>query len=130
MVTRCRFCDKPLAIKPTAWTCGPMFCSHTCGVNWAKAKYDESEYTDRHDLYIKAKAYFDDIAEEIGREDYGARVERFTTYDTQYDISVIFEQIFEGDELISQSVIGWYYGEPNEEDDNNNGLGLTALSVD
>ena len=117
MVTRCRHCNKPIALNATAWTCGPMFCSHDCGVEWAKTMYEKSEYTDELDLQIKAKAYFNDIAEEISREDYGARVERFTTYDQYYDISTVFESVYEGDYLISQAIVGWYYGEPNAEND-------------
>lgn len=131
MITRCRQCNKPIALNKTAWTCGPMFCSHGCGVEWAKTKYGPEEYMGEIDLSIKAKAYFNDIAEEISREDYGARVERYTAYSKEYDMSTVFEQVFEGDELVSITCVGWHFGEPNVEiDEECIKNGMTALFVE
>ena len=127
-ITRCRHCNKPIALNKTAWTCGPMFCSHECGVAWAKALYKPWEYAGEIDLSIKATAYFNDIAEEISRENYGARAERYTVYSEADDISTVFEQIYEGDYCICQTCVGWHFGEPNLEADEecvNNGM--TAL---
>lgn len=115
-VSRCRMCDRPLAINKTAWTCGPMFCSFGCGVEWAKTLYEDHEYSDDKDLQYKAAAYFADVAEEINREDYGARASLLTAYDPYMDITTVFEATYEGDELISQTCVGWYYGEPTDEE--------------
>lgn len=129
-VTRCTTCGKILALNETAWACGPLFCSHECGVNWAKTKYEANEYEDEIELHIKATAYFNDIAEEISREEYGARTEYFTAYSAEHDISSIFEQIFEGDELISETCVGWYYGAPSAKYDEEFIGKLTASYVD
>lgn len=115
-VSRCRMCDRPLAINKTAWTCGPMFCSFGCGVEWAKTLYEDHEYSDDKDLQYKAAAYFADVAEEINREDYGARASLLTAYDPHMDITIVFEATYEGEELISQTCVGWYYGEPTDEE--------------
>ena len=125
-VTRCSRCNKPLALNKTAWTCGKMFCSYSCGIEWAKTMYEESEYKDDKELTDKAMAYFDEIAEEISREDYGATVEYENVYSKSHDITTVFEKVVENDEIISMTVVNWYFGKvgqigPGE---------LTAVFVD
>lgn len=39
----------------------------------------------------------------------------FEVYSTAYDITTIFEDTFLGEHLISTEVVGFYFGEPNEE---------------
>lgn len=129
-ITRCRHCNKILALNGTAWTCGPMFCSVECGVAWAKEMYSPEEYMGEIDLHIKATRYFKDIAEEINREDYGARVERRTVYSEESDISTVFEDIYEDDYLISSTIVGWYFGRPNAEYDEEYVGKLTAMFVE
>ena len=132
MVTRCKTCDKPLALQKTAWASRDgMFCTHKCGVEDAKKLYKPEEYKTLLCLLAKATSYFDDTAEEISREDYGAVVEYFTAYSEEYDICTVFEQVLEGTDIICQTVVGWYYGEQNPEHDKEAiEAGLTAVFVD
>ena len=131
MITRCKTCNKPLALNETAWTCGLMFCSHKCGVDWAKTKYDKSEYIGHIDLSNKATAYFDDIAEEISRDEYGARAETFAAYSSDMDITTVFEQIFDGDDIVAITCVGWHYGEPDKQiDEECAQYGMTAMFVE
>lgn len=40
----------------------------------------------------------------------------YTVYATMHDMTFIMCDTNDGEELISTKVVGWYYGEPNDED--------------
>lgn len=130
MITRCKQCNKPIALHKTAWTCGPMFCSRNCGIDWAKTLYEPYEYVDNKDLTSKAKRYFDDVAEEITREDYGATVEYIRVYNKEHDITTVFEEARESENRICQTCIGWYYGNDELPIEEVIKSGMTAIFVD
>lgn len=127
MITKCRQCDKPVALNKMAWACGPIFCSHNCGVDWAKTLYKPEEYTDDKDLTDKAEAFFEDVAEEITREDFGAKTEYIRMYEPGYDMTVVFEQVSEGEDTISMTCIGWYYGKDEVPIEDVIEAGMTAI---
>ena len=42
--------------------------------------------------------------------------EIYTTYAPDTDITFIMEDVYNGDELVSTEIKGFYYGEPNTDD--------------
>lgn len=113
-ISTCRICGRPLAECKTAWACGPLFCSSQCGVDWAKTKYAEDEYTSEDDLTQKATAYFNDIAEEIDVETLGITETIKTVYSEADGITIIFRIVWEDNEELFMEVIGFYFGEPSD----------------
>ena len=130
MITRCRHCNKPLALNDTAWTCGPLFCSRECGINWAKTLYSPNEYASEEELLNKATGYFDDVAEEISREDYGATAERLRRYDKLDDITTVYEEIREGEVVIGRRNIGWYKGSSEVSSEDVVYIGMSVIFVE
>lgn len=110
-VTRCTCCGKPLALNDTAWSSiDGMYCSHECGVNDAYHKYGANEYKDENEHIHKATRYFEDVAEEITREDYGAKADLYVEYAKDLDKTFIFKKVFEDDIEISTELIGYCNG--------------------
>ena len=132
MITRCKNCNKPLALNEEAWASKDgMYCSHECGVLDAMSLYtSEDEIANDEDLHSKAEAYFNDIAECISREDYGAYTRIWQTYSETDDITVVFLDVSENDTSISTTCVGWYHGEPDDESKRQYIGKLTAVYVD
>lgn len=111
-VTRCTRCGKPLALNKTAWSSiDGMYCSHECGVNDAYYKYGANEYKSEDEHIHKATRYFEDVAEEITREDYGAKAELYIEYAKDLNKTFIFEKVSENDIEISTELVGYCEGE-------------------
>ena len=54
------------------------------------------------------------------------RTEIYTTYAPDTDITFILEDVWNGEELVSTEVKGFYFGEPNDDDTQNFYGGLKA----
>ena len=42
--------------------------------------------------------------------------DKYAMYQNEYDVTFIMVDTWEDDEIISTECVGWYYGHPNEED--------------
>ena len=43
------------------------------------------------------------------------KVEKYGVYQANYDMTFIMVDIYENGEIISSECVGWYHGEPSEE---------------
>lgn len=111
-ITVCKHCGRPLALNETAWSSRDgMYCSHSCGIADAYSKYELSEGKDANELFKNATAYFADVAEEISREDYGAKIALHAEYAMELDKTFIFEEISENGTVISRTLTGYTIGD-------------------
>lgn len=118
-ITRCKHCNKPLALNENAWAAQTgMFCSKECGITDAINLYDDGpdKLLSLADKYVKAESYFNDVSEEISREEYGAYVKVWPAYSSSHDVTTVFNSVYEGEALISTKITGFYFGKENVED--------------
>lgn len=105
---RCPVCSADLAVRDTVWAAeGTLYCSKECGI-----------HDFRHVYGTKATRRFNSVAEEVAPKDIGiAEVSVYGVYSEEYDMTTIYKDIFRpNDSLASTEVVGFYFGEPNDED--------------
>ena len=114
-ITRCKQCNRPLALNRYAYASREgMFCSYDCALSQALSLYKEDEYETAEELVEKAKAYVDDITEKISREDYGVEEKYRYVYVEDEDMTFVFKDVVENDCTISTKLLGFNFGEPEE----------------
>lgn len=105
----CVACDIDLATCDTIYSAeGALYHSRECGIEDFKHKYG----TD-------AERYFNECVEEVTPEDIGlVETSIFTVYSKEADMTTIFKDTVRcsNGSMVSTEVVGFYFGEPNEED--------------
>ena len=46
------------------------------------------------------------------------KVKKYGIYQNNYDITFIMQDTYKDDQIILSECVGWYHGEPNEDDNN------------
>lgn len=116
MSEKCTQCGKDLAsLKEIHVAEGNNFCSEECAISY---RVDEIIMNAKED----AKAWYKDTAEIVTPIDIGMVHEKiWTAYSKDRDVTSIFLSRYldkECLEAVSTEVIGFYWGEPNDEDTN------------
>lgn len=107
----CMHCGKDLRTVNEIHTVeGHLYCSKACAIN---------DYTNTIIASAKdtATSVYNDCAEVVTPLDIGlCREEVWTSYSDKSDITTFFVSTYDGDDVLSVEVVGFYFGEPNDED--------------